>query len=72
MAIFKNVPISYVPFCKIEVERKDQWLHWQSPLRPFAVNAPEKGDKIPCRTAKFVHNPNPSNILDATVFKSIF
>jgi hypothetical protein len=30
---------------KIELERKIQWLHRQSPLWPFAINAPEKGDK---------------------------
>jgi hypothetical protein len=62
------VAISYVPFCKIELERKDQWLHRQLPLQSFAVNAPQKG----ARTTKFARNPNTSDILDATLFKSIF
>jgi hypothetical protein len=50
------VRISYVPFRKIEVERNDQWLHRQSLLQPFAVNAPQKGD----RTDKFARNPIPA------------
>jgi hypothetical protein len=66
------VRISYVPFRKIELERKDQWLHRQSPPQPFAVNAPQKREKAPCRATKFARNPNSGNILEATLFKSIF
>jgi hypothetical protein len=38
----RNVRISYAPFRKIEVERKIKRLHWQSPLQPFSVSAPQK------------------------------
>jgi hypothetical protein len=70
------VDISYVPFRKIELGRKDQekdqWLHRQLPPQPLPLAHHEKGDKANAEPPKFARNPNPSNILDATLFKSIF